>query len=244
MTMQAKLFWISKKIKNRLANWVFRQRVKNREFTIVSFDCWGGTIYQELGIPYHTPFVGVGFHPTDYIKLLKNLPEYLKYDLEFIQKASYPEANEVREIHPHRYPLAALGDVEVHFMHYHTEEEARQKWYDRRGRMNYDNLFVEFSDQILGTPEHIREFDRLDFANKVAFTAAPYPDIKSNVWISECTERPENDKFSIRRYLYKRHFDMASWLNGGSGAVTPFYRFINRLFEVRIQDTDEQLFPR
>ncbi len=92
-------------------------KVTNTDFTIFSNNCWAAEIYKELDIKYQTPMVGLYVLPNDYIKLLEHLKEYMQYDLKFIKKS---EKN--------AYPIGLLHDVELHFMHYKTEEEAKEKW--------------------------------------------------------------------------------------------------------------------
>ena len=74
----------SETLKNKLKpivypiiNFIPRRRLKNKNFTIICDNCWAGKVYQELGLPYQTPFVGMFIFSPDYIKMLKNLKHYL-----------------------------------------------------------------------------------------------------------------------------------------------------------------------
>jgi uncharacterized protein (DUF1919 family) len=224
---------LEKRFKNNLAGIDFHRRVKNLDFTIISSNCWGSSIYQELGVPYNTPFVGLFFFADCFIKFLKNLEECLNGDFTFITESRYPIANESRLTMPQLYPIGLIkDDIEVHFLHYASEKEVLEKWHSRRERMNMDNLFIGFSDRGMCEDHHLKEFDRLDFSHKVVFTAKPHPDIKSAVWIKEYSDRPYVENLYLERYIYKRHFDVANWLNGGSGRTSASYRLINKLFEV------------
>jgi uncharacterized protein (DUF1919 family) len=40
---------------------VARIRLKNQDFTIISNDCWGGGVYEDLQLQYTTPMVGLFF---------------------------------------------------------------------------------------------------------------------------------------------------------------------------------------
>ena len=78
----------TEKIKNKLKpivypiiNFIPRRRLKNKNFTIICDNCWAGKVYQELGLPYQTPFVGMFVFSPDYIKMLKNLKHYLSGDI-------------------------------------------------------------------------------------------------------------------------------------------------------------------
>ena len=54
------------KIKNKLkpivypiTNFIPRRRLRNKKFYYHCDNCWAGKVYQELGLPYQTPFVGM-----------------------------------------------------------------------------------------------------------------------------------------------------------------------------------------
>ena len=88
----------SETLKNKLKpivypiiNFIPRRRLKNKNFTIICDNCWAGKVYQELGLPYQTPFVGMFVFSPDYIKMLKNLKYYLSGNipLTFIKESKY-----------------------------------------------------------------------------------------------------------------------------------------------------------
>ncbi len=228
--------WRSARIrgqKKELFKSILRRRVANTEFTIISANCWGGSIYQDLSLPYRTPFVGLIVHAPDYLELLRNLKIYLKSDLSFITNSRYPEANNRRNGKHRSYPLGVLGGkVKLHFIHYKDEAEAARKWHSRLERINLDNLFIEFDDRYLCEEKHLQEFDRLNFPHKVVFTAKSHKTIKSAVWIREYNHLPSVKNLYTHRTMYKRHFDVADWLNGGCGKVGLPYILMNKLLEV------------
>ena len=51
-------------------NALLRSKVGKRCFTLISNNCWGAHIYQDLGIAYETPFVGPFLDPDSYLNLL------------------------------------------------------------------------------------------------------------------------------------------------------------------------------
>ncbi|WP_250575514.1 DUF1919 domain-containing protein [Streptococcus macedonicus] len=88
----------SETLKNKLKpivypiiNFIPRRRLKNKNFTIICDNCWAGKVYQELGLPYQTPFVGMFVFSPDYIKMLKNLKYYLSGNIPliFIKESKY-----------------------------------------------------------------------------------------------------------------------------------------------------------
>lgn len=62
-------------------------------------------------------------------------------------------------------------DVEIVFLHYHSFDEAKEKWNRRKVRVNYDNLLVKFNDQNGFKEEDYYEFTKLPFKHKIFFTA-------------------------------------------------------------------------
>jgi uncharacterized protein (DUF1919 family) len=125
---------------------------------------------------YNSPFIGLFLFAKDYIKVLKNLPQYMEMELKFIKAAESKYKSELIENETcAKYPIGLLGDVEIHFLHYKNEEDARMKWEKRKKRINYDNMIVKFCDRDLATEEDIEEFSHLDYRKKVVLTARKHP---------------------------------------------------------------------
>lgn len=60
-------------------------------------------------------------------------------------------------------------------MHYHSEQEAREKWERRIQRINWDKLLVKFNDQNGCTETEVEKFMSLPFKNKLFFTCKHWP---------------------------------------------------------------------
>ena len=54
-----------------------QELLKNKDFVIISDNCWGGAVYQWYDRPYNSPFVGLGIYGECYIKLLSNFDYYM-----------------------------------------------------------------------------------------------------------------------------------------------------------------------
>ncbi|VVB97678.1 Uncharacterised protein [uncultured archaeon] len=203
-------------VKKKYDRYLLRKRVKIRNFSIISNNCWGGSVYQDLGLKYTTPTIGLFFYAPCYIKMLKNLDFFLKSEIRFISKSKYEDANTRRE-NGKKYPIGLLGEeIEIHFVHYATPQEAKEKWNRRLQRLNMENLFISFSDRDLCEPEHIKEFDNLPFKHKVCFTAKEYPNYKSVVWLKGYKNEPYIGDIVWNPEEYKKYFDVANWLNDTS----------------------------
>lgn len=132
--------------------------------------------------------------------------DYLKLDLSFTTEKGV------------NYPIGVLDDVRIYFQHYETESEAQKKWEQRKARINYDNLFILFTDRDGCTYEDLIRFDSLKCKNKAVFVHIKYPEIRSAVYIPGFENETSvgmcmnfKNKFTARRYLDA--FDYVSWFN-------------------------------
>jgi len=183
--------------------------LKNKNFTIISNNCWGGRVYQRYGLPYTSPTIGLLLFADEYIKFVSNMKYYLSLDLEFIPKTEsrYYEYYTEKDKY---YPIGVLGDIEIVFLHYKSEDEAREKWNRRKQRINWNNLIVKFNDQNRATEEHIRAFDSLPYKNKLCFVAHPVEGTESTIQFTEF----QNEKFVKNDITsYKRYINIDKYLN-------------------------------
>jgi uncharacterized protein (DUF1919 family) len=207
---------------------LFRVRTRQRDFTIISNNCWGADLYPMLGLPYLTPFVGLFLRPDCYLRLLKDFRATIKLPLTFKNESHHPDVNELRSSENQYYPIGCIGDdIEIHFMHYTSREEAASKWLRRIQRITPDDskLFVKFCDTNVPTHDQLRQFDAMPFIHKVCFTGQPQPDLESAVCIRgfEKTGHVENIQFFRH---YGAYFDPADWLNGKTGKLSWWYRHL------------------
>lgn len=183
-------------------------------FTIISNNCWGGTVYESYGMKKESPTVGMFIMPEDYVRFVDNLEEYLSADLRFIksEKSRWKSALESKS-NWGTYPIGVVGDVELHMLHYHDERQARAKWESRINRVHFDRCIYKFNDQNGATVEHLRAFDALDLANKVIFTAKAHPDIACAVKI-HCPKSCDFIPASYEPFGKNRSFDVTKYING------------------------------
>jgi len=220
--------------KKNVAQEILRSRLQNKNFTIISNNCWGGEVYRALNLPYKTPFIGLFLFAPCYVRLLINLQEYLNSNLNFTKVSQYKFANQQREQGTWNfYPIGLLDDeIEIHFMHYFSKSEAREKWFRRLERIDWkpENIFLKFCDRGLCTEQLIAEFDRLDYSHKVCFTSKNYLELKSTVWIEECKNDPYVVDGKVLYNVCKKYFDVSDWLNRGSGRVKIQQKILNTVF--------------
>lgn len=155
---------------------VLRALAGDRPFTIVSNNCWGAHVYQALGLPYATPFVGLFIPPDSYLALLRDFDRLVRADLSFVGESASSSVNAWRERENLRYPIGRLGgEVEIDFQHYPDPATAREAWRRRTARIVADpaRRFFKFDDREGATAAHLDAFSALDFTHKVAFAARP-----------------------------------------------------------------------
>lgn len=59
-----------------------------------------------------------------------------------------------------------LDDVEVIFIHLHSEAEVKEKWKRRVERVNWDNLIFKFSKSNHASDKDCRTFDEMELPRK------------------------------------------------------------------------------
>lgn len=143
--------------------------------SIISNNCFAGRIYQDFNMQYSSPTVGLYMFYPDYIVFLKDIRNNLKADIVFVNNSKYPLGQDRIDKAKHKYPIGILnGNIEIHFLHYKTEEEAYRKWKARASRVDFDNLIVFGGEMDLCKPGDVKDFFDLDFESKYFFSANPY----------------------------------------------------------------------
>ena len=195
------------KLQRKAINKTFQKRLTNQGMSVISANCVGAFILHDLNQPFNSPFVNLYLDPSDFVRYLQNITFYQAQPLQFIQTEK-------------SYPVGLLGDLKVHFMHYHSEQEAREKWEARSQRLDFDNLFIMMTDKDGGKGakyEDLQAFDNLPHPNKVVFTHKPYPELKSAFYIKGFENENEvGDLFTFSGWngeKYYDQFDYVSWFN-------------------------------
>ncbi|MDO4340833.1 MAG: DUF1919 domain-containing protein, partial [Eubacteriales bacterium] len=188
---------------NRRYEEKMRDKLQADNFSIICSNCIGGTIYHRLGKQFLSPTINCWMHQPDFLKFVFDLKYYLTLNLEFIETE-------------YNYPVALCGDVKVFFNHSKTKEEAAESWNRRKGRVNYDNLFVIMYDRDGITEEDLRKLGTLNCKNKIVLSDKPRPNM-DYVLTMKPHNRPngeqflDRDSFGIR--TYEKRFDYVKWLN-------------------------------
>lgn len=182
-------------------------------FTIISNNCWGGTIYESYGMRKDTPTVGMFIMPSDFVRFCADLDRYLAEPLEFIS----PDASKWKSTLSDKsnwgsYLIARVGDVELHMLHHHDERTARRKWEARVERVNYDQLIFKMNDQNGASEEDLQAFDVLPLEHKLVFAAKEHPDVKCSRRI-HCPHGCEFIPASWEPFGANRSFNVTKYIN-------------------------------
>lgn len=138
-----------------------RQRLKNKDVTILAHNCLGGVWYHDLGLKFLSPTINLYIMPSHFIKFITNLEFYLKQRLVF------------KEEFPMKYPVGMLDDITIFFIHYHTAEEAAYCWDKRKERINWNNICLLMSDRFGCSEEILKEYENLPYP-KLFFSTKQY----------------------------------------------------------------------
>lgn len=185
-------------------NRTLQRKLTNQGMTVISANCVGAFILHDLHQPFNSPFVNLYLSPQDFLRYLQNIDFYRTQPLTFVKTEK-------------SYPVGKLAALDIHFMHYHSEQEANEKWQLRTSRMNFDNLFIMMTDRDGVTEKDIQLFDQLPFKNKVIFTHKPYPAFKSTYYIKGFEKQNQvGDIFEFSGWNGKKYydqFDYVKWFN-------------------------------
>lgn len=194
---------------NKIGSKKRSKQLKSKDFSIISNNCYAGIVYQYLGLKYNTPTIGLFFFSDEYIKFLENFEFYIKQKLEFIKTKESKYYSELEEMGNGNAIIGKLSDVEIVFLHYHSEQEALEKWTRRCERLS-KNIIFKFNDQNLCSYENIERFDRLPFENKIFFSAKKYEKIKSCIWLKKYKNK---DFIKEDYYSGHKYFNIINYIN-------------------------------
>ena len=183
-----------------------RKNLKNKDFTFLASNCTAGIIYHRLGMKFLSPTINMFIWQDDFLKFVLDLPHYLDQKLRFI------ETDE-------GYPVAMLDDIKLYFNHYKTNEEAEEKWEERKKRMNMDNLFILMCDRDGITDEDMLRLNEVNCRNKVVLTAKEHPEVDFAFQLPEYANEDYVGYYLGKnaitdKTVVEKHFDFVKWLNG------------------------------
>ena len=167
---------------------IHQKKLKNKEFTIISNNCWAGEVYEYYNLQKQSPTIGCFIMADDYIRFLKNLRKYLEAPLTFIDPndskwKNWPQISSDKRFGTYPVGKISLGNesIEIFFLHYHSKKEVQNKWIRRCKRINWSRILVKFNDQNGCVINHVTEFLGLPYKNKVFFTCKEWGISKNEI---------------------------------------------------------------
>ena len=193
--------------------------IVERRFSLIASSCTGTLPYRFLDVPYASPTVNLFLFAVDYVEFAARLAHYLAAPLEFVRRSRHAAGRATHAAHE-RYPIGLLdGSVEIHFMHYGSEAEARAKWTRRCARVELDRLVFSMTDRDGATPELMERFDALPH-RRLLLTARPMPWLASAVAVPHWRGRDEiGDAYT--RYDTLAHVSFRALIDGPPVAGPP-----------------------
>jgi uncharacterized protein (DUF1919 family) len=189
-----------------------RSQLKTVQFAVITNNCWGGEIYKYFDLPFTSPFIGLFLYPDCYLNLLENWEQINLQEIHIGFTSRYKEG-------ALSYPVGILNkNIEIHFLHYHSLDEADSKWKRRASRIRQfqpDQLFVKFCDRDGAKPEHFNRFERLSFRNKISFSVKPNTSTVNRISKPE-EGKPYQVDDGVKQFWNEMEagFNLVSWLNG------------------------------
>ena len=172
--------------------------------TIICSTCIGGMISHNLGLRFMSPTVNIWMVPSDLIKFVCDLDRYINADVKFVKSEYYD------------FPVGKIEDITVYFQHYTTEEEAENKWNERKARIDKDNLYI-ITDDKNTTDEEIERLLAVKCKRVIIFTV---DEKKTEPFFcyNEYKGQSEIGRYSVRNLRgmapFEKEFNYAAWLSG------------------------------
>lgn len=134
--------------------------------TILSDDCWGGYVYNLLGLQFNSPTINIAWRKDSYIRFVKNLDYCLEQPLLMLREGN---------LRNNEYPIGILRgreaeEIVVDFVHCASFEEAKRQWDRRKARVNRNKLFVKIGFDVCDekSDEYLKQFEMFG-APKICF---------------------------------------------------------------------------
>lgn len=191
-----------------------RKRLKNKNFSLLTGNCVGGYLYHQLGLEFTSPTINMMILNHDFKKMLLNLEHYLSLTPIPYIDPKFPSV-----------PSGLLGDIVLHFTHYKSSEDGIRAWEKRKGRIDYDNLYVIISDIGL-TEDDIKALSDVKCKKIVVMTAKQYnynhclylPAYEGQPHVGELLGKTLSGKWRFEKF-----FDFVGWVNSDDPIAQHYY---------------------
>lgn len=139
-----------------------KKKLMNTNFSIIASDCFGSVVYHNLRQRFNSPTINLFFSKDDFYQFVLHLKEYLTLELVELEDQNVP------------YPVGSLTyndqTIRIDFMHYKSFEEAKNKWDERKLRVDFSNIYIIQTVANGITQEYLDSFAALPFKHKMLIT--------------------------------------------------------------------------
>lgn len=193
-----------------------KKRLKNNSITILSSNCLGGLLYHELGIQFQSPTINTRFSSKEFVRFILNIEHYLESEFSEIESSE-------------SYPVGRLDDIIVHFVHYHSFEEAVTTWKNRCKRINWENIFVILNDCDGINEQDMLRLEECRLHNIVIFTSKPYSKSKYAFYLPTFEGERNVGNMMKKNFVtgamyVEKYFDFVGWFNQEKTSCLEDYR--------------------
>jgi uncharacterized protein (DUF1919 family) len=142
---------IARKIASKIRKHHLQKYKRDNRFqsdvSIISNNCLAGILYSDFDLQFLSPTINLTFgQNSDFFHFVSYLKEYCQHgSLTYLKE---------EDEHPGFIgsPVATLScknlpDIEIHFLHYKSFDEAKESWERRCKRINYNKIFVAIEAQ-------------------------------------------------------------------------------------------------
>ena len=152
-------------------------------------NCIGGIVYHDCKARFLTPTIDLYFTPSDFLRFVRDLDYYLK-------QTPVIEMGE-------KFPIGTLGDIKIYFMHYHSVEEALNKWEERKKRINRNKIFVIMVERDGFTKEDYEFFQKVSYP-KLLFTKTKEYNGENSLYMPKYKNQEQVPDIIPGRYMYSK----------------------------------------
>lgn len=166
MTLYSRIMAKLQSLKNERTVKAVRSRLKNTDMSIIAQNCIGGVFAHDMNLQFCSPTVNLYIPAADFVRFVNGLEYYLAAELELHQGE--------------QYPVGRIDDVELHFVHYETCEQAKESWERRKKRVDLNRVLVLSTDRDGFNTAVFEQWKTIRYP-KLLFTArrefADHPDV-------------------------------------------------------------------
>jgi len=142
--------------------------------SIISNNCSGVRLMQDLKIRYDSPTVALQILPEEYTKFCNNLEFYLSQEIveyrDFNDEHKAYLINMYGNLENITFPVGLCCDIILCFQHEESFETAKAKWDRRKYRVDYNNLAYIFCLDYDRYAKEAFDFATSELKNKFIFT--------------------------------------------------------------------------